>query len=90
MVNKDLKKKIIHRAKIAQGHFGKVVKMIEQDEYCVDILNQSLAVQSAIKKIDDLLLENHLNTCVVHKIHDGKGKEAAHEVMEVFKKRGQR
>lgn len=81
------KKDILHRAKIIQGHFAKVVSMIEEDEYCIDILNQSSAVQSALKKMDEVILEDHLRSCVVHKIKAGQGDDAAKEVMEVFKKR---
>lgn len=82
------KEKILHRAKIIEGHCGKVVKMIEDGEYCIDILNQSLAVQNALKKMDEALLANHLNSCVIHKIKDGKADEATKEVLEVFKRRG--
>lgn len=78
---------ILHRAKIIQGHLKKVVKMIEEKDYCVDILNQSLAVQNALKRLDEELLKNHLNTCVVSQIKDGKANDAAKEVLEVFKKR---
>lgn len=81
------KEKILHRAKIIEGHLKKVVSMIEGDEYCIDILTQSHAVQNALKKMDEALLENHLNNCVVHKINDGKTKEATKEVLEVFKRR---
>jgi CsoR family transcriptional regulator, copper-sensing transcriptional repressor len=86
-MNQNNKKNILHRAKIVEGHFKKVIKMIENDEYCLDVLNQSLAVQSALKKIDEKILEDHLNTCVVEKINSGKGKEATKEVMEVFKRK---
>jgi DNA-binding FrmR family transcriptional regulator len=81
------KQEILHRAKIVEGHLKKVINMIEEDKYCIDILNQSLAVQNALKKIDEVLLENHLNTCVVHKIKAGQTHQAADEVMEVFKRR---
>jgi CsoR family transcriptional regulator, copper-sensing transcriptional repressor len=87
MNESKIKKNILHRAKIAEGHFKKVIKMIENDEYCLDILNQSSAVQSALKKIDEKILEDHLNTCVAHKINKGQGREATKEVMEVFKRR---
>ena len=82
------KKDILHRAKIIEGHLKKVVSMIENDEYCIDILNQSYAVQSALKKLDEAVLGDHMQCCVVQKIKDGKGNEAAKEVMEAFKRRG--
>lgn len=87
MTTQKTKADILHRAKIIEGHLKKVIRMIEEDEYCLDVLNQSLAVQNALKKIDEIILEDHLSNCVVHKIHDGQAKEAAKEVMEVFKRR---
>lgn len=44
------KSKIIHRLKIVRGHLEKVLKMVEEDAYCVDVINQSQAVQAALKK----------------------------------------
>lgn len=84
MTTKD---EIKRRAKIIEGHCKKVVQMVEDGAYCIDILNQSAAVQSAMKKMDELLLENHLNSCVVSQIKAGKSKEATKEVLEVFKRR---
>lgn len=84
---KDLKERILHRLKIAQGHLKKVAEMIAKDEYCIDVLHQSQAVQSAIKETDNLLLENHLKTCVADAIGEGKKDEAITEIMQVFKKK---
>ena len=64
----NVKNKIIHRLKIAKGHLDKVIKMVDNDEYCIDVVHQSLAVQAALKKVDDLVLENHLKTCVADSI----------------------
>ena len=61
--------------------------MLEQDAYCIDIVHQSLAVQAALKKADDEVLKNHLETCVSDSIRKGKSKEAISEVMQVLKKR---
>lgn len=82
----DTKERTIHRLKIARGHLDKVIKMIEDNEYCIDVLHQSQAVQAAIKETDNVLLENHLNTCVADSIAKGRKKEAIHEIMQVFKK----
>ena len=81
----DLQKGVIHRLKIARGHLDKVIKMAEEQEYCIDVIHQSQAVQSALKKTDELLLDNHLKTCVVTQLKEGKEK-AIEEVMEVFKR----
>ncbi len=84
---KDTKERILHRLKIAQGHLKKVLEMIEKDEYCIDVLHQSQAVQKAIKETDNLILENHLKTCVSDAIRKGNDKEAIAEVIEVFKRK---
>jgi len=87
MASEKVKKDILHRARIIEGHLKKVIRMIEEDAYCMDTLNQSLAVQNALKKMDEAILENHLNTCIAHKIKDGRTDEATKEVLEVFRKR---
>lgn len=83
---KDLQERIIHRLKIAQGHLKKVRQMVEAEEYCIDILHQSQAVQKALKETDNLILENHLKTCAADAISKGKKDDAIAEVMQVFKK----
>ena len=87
MASEKSKKDILRRSKIVEGHLKKVIAMIENDDYCIDILNQSLAVQNALKKIDEIILEDHLNGCVVHQIQNGQAKEASKEVLEVFRRR---
>jgi len=88
MPNEDVKKNVAHRLKIVEGHLKKVMEMVEDNKYCIDILNQSLAVQNALKRIDEVILENHLKTCVADKIKQGKNGEAIKEVIEIFKRRG--
>lgn len=80
-------RKILHRMKIASGHLDKVIKMTEEGEYCIDILNQSLAVQASLKEIDKVILKNHLETCVADSINKGNEKEVIDEVMKVFDKK---
>ena len=61
---KNIKSEILHRLKISRGHLNKIIKMVEEDKYCIDIVHQSLAVQAALKKADGLVLKNQLQTCV--------------------------
>lgn len=72
--------------KIAQGHLKKVIAMEEGGEYCIDIMFQLQAVESALKKAGDLILENHLKTCVTKAIKQGKDKEVISEIMKVWTK----
>ena len=83
---KDLKERIIHRLKITQGHLKKVQQMVDDDVYCIDVIHQSQAIQKALKEIDAVILENHLKSCVVNAMKDGRQEEAVEEVMNIFKK----
>lgn len=84
----DTKQRAVHRLKIAKGHLDKVIKMVETDDYCIDVLTQSQAIQGALKEVDALILENHLQTCVSDAIrHNGKQKrQAVDEVIKVFRR----
>ena len=84
---KDTQERILHRLRISKGHLEKVIKMIEEDKYCIDVLHQSQAVQAALKETDGAVLENHLPTFLSHSIKSGNQEEAIAEVMEVFKKK---
>jgi len=83
---KDTQERILHRLKIAKGHLEKVMKMVEEDAYCIDVLHQMNAVQSGLKETGNLVLENHLKGCVVDAIGKGEKEEAIEEIMQVFKK----
>lgn len=83
---KTTEEKIIHRYKIAMGHLAKVVSMIEDSQYCLDIVHQSIAVQAALKEADRKILENHLKTCTADSIRKGEGNKAVEEIMSVLKK----
>jgi DNA-binding FrmR family transcriptional regulator len=60
----DIKKRASHRSKILEGQFKGLVKAIEEEKYCMDILTQSLAIQQSLKSLNKLILENHLKTHV--------------------------
>ena len=83
---RNVKERILHRLKITQGHLKKVVQMVEDDNYCIDVIHQTRAIQKALKEIDNLTLENHLKGCVTDAIKNGKRDKAITEVMNVFKK----
>lgn len=83
---KNHKDRVIHRLKISLGHLKKVISMVEDGEYCIDIIHQSQALQKAVKNVDELILENHLKTCAAKAIRSGKEKEAIAELMGIIKK----
>ncbi len=83
---KDTQERVLHRLKIAKGHLEKVIKMVEGDNYCIDVIHQLQAVESGLKETGNVLLENHLSGCVADAMTKGKKEQAIKEVMEVFKK----
>jgi DNA-binding FrmR family transcriptional regulator len=83
-MKKFLKKKILNRMNYLIGHLKGVKKMIENDEYCVDIIFQNEAVISALKKVNEMVLENHLNTCVTQAIKNKSEKERKKKIKELL------
>jgi CsoR family transcriptional regulator, copper-sensing transcriptional repressor len=83
---KSVKEQQLHRLKIARGHLSKVIDMLEDDAYCIDVLHQLQAVNKGLQETGNLIMENHLKTCAADAIKKGNGEKAIKEVMEVFKK----
>ena len=80
------KEALIRRLNRIEGQVRGVNKMILEDRYCVDILNQVSALQSALDAVAMLLLENHTHGCMQGAIKSGKGDEAIDELMAVVRK----
>ncbi len=81
------KKQLVNRARSIQGHVGAVVRMLENDEYCIDVIKQTQAIQKALDKLNALILEDHLNHCVTTAIRSNKTAERERvigELMDVF------
>jgi len=86
MSKQDIKKRAEHRIKIIAGQINGVLRAIEDDKYCIDILNQSLAIQESLKSLDALLLENHINTCVKDNINKkDEGEKTIKELIRLYK-----
>jgi DNA-binding FrmR family transcriptional regulator len=81
---KTAKERAIHRVRIIKGHLNKIEKMLQDDVYCVDLIHQSRAVQSALKKMDMLLIENHLKHCHLNHIKSGETDKAITELLTLF------
>ncbi len=81
---KDLKKRATHRSKIIEGQFRALVKAIEGEEYCVDILTQSLAIQKSLRSLNKLVLENHMKTHVKEGMSRGDDEEKEKLIKEML------
>lgn len=80
-----VKKQVLNRISYILGHLKGVNKMVEDDKYCIDIVKQIQAVQSALNKVTEIVLEDHLKTCVSQAIKKGEGYKLIKEVMETIK-----
>lgn len=82
---KSFKIKINRRLKIIEGQIKGVQKMVENDEYCINILVQTMAIKNAISSVEDLVLKNHLETHVIKQMNGGEQKKAINEILSVYK-----
>jgi DNA-binding FrmR family transcriptional regulator len=67
-----------------EGHLKGIRKMVEEDQYCVDIIHQSYAVERALKAFEAALLEGHLGSCVPTGFKEGRDQEMIRELSELF------
>lgn len=77
----------IRRLKTVEGHMRGVIRMLEEDAYCIDVIRQIQAVEAALNKVSAQILEDHLNSCVTTAIKGDDPKERARvlkEISEVF------
>ena len=83
-MKQNIKKKIVRRLKILEGQVRGLQRMVEEEQYCVDILQQSSAARQAISSIEDLILENHLSTHVIKQIKSNKSSKAINEILSIY------
>jgi len=79
------KQKLISRLKIIEGQVRGLQNMIEKDIYCIDIITQTSAVKQALSSVEDVLMENHLGSCLIHQIKKGQIDKATKEMLKVYK-----
>lgn len=84
-MKQESKAKALRRLKIIEGQVRGLQKMVEEESYCVDIINQGEAVKEAISGVENILLENHLSTHVREQMKTGKDSQAISEILEVYK-----
>ncbi|OGD24291.1 hypothetical protein A2Z10_02710, partial [Candidatus Azambacteria bacterium RBG_16_47_10] len=75
----------IRRLKIVSGQIRGLERMITEEEYCINIIRQSLAAKEALSSIEDLILRNHLTTHVAEQMQSGKKAKAVEEMLSVYR-----
>lgn len=79
------RKAVLNRLKTARGHLDAVVRMVENDEYCPEVMKQLSAVQGSLERASRLVLRNHLETCVAAAMQAGRIEEIVDELMEALR-----
>lgn len=75
----------MRRLKIIEGQVRGLQRMVEEEKYCVDIINQTEAVREALSSVEYLILKNHLSTHIIEQIKTGKRSQAISEILEIYK-----
>src|SRR5467141_2290959 len=76
---------VINRLRTARGHLDGVLRMVEEDAYCPDVMKQLSAVQGSLARVSRLVLRNHLATCVAEAMREGRETEIVEELMEALR-----
>ncbi|MDQ5934349.1 MAG: CsoR family transcriptional regulator, copper-sensing transcriptional repressor [Cyanobacteriota bacterium erpe_2018_sw_21hr_WHONDRS-SW48-000092_B_bin.40] len=82
----ETKRLLTLRLAKASGHLNAVQKMVEEEKYCIDVLNQLKAVQAALDKTAELMLKQHLNTCVVEAVKADDSARVMNELWQLLRK----
>lgn len=80
----------LQRLKTIEGHIRGIQKMIDQEAYCIDIIRQINAVQSALNKVSTIILDEHLHSCLITAVRSDNPDErekVLKEITEVFQAR---
>ena len=84
----ETRRQALRRIKIIAGQVAALEKQIEDDRYCMDILDLSLSIQRALRSLDALVLDGHLKTHVVEMIRSGEAEKAIAELQRLYRTQG--
>ena len=84
MIDDITKNETLSRLKKIEGQVRGISRMIDEKQYCIDILTQIAAASSALSNVAKLVLKKHVETCVTDAIKSGKEKEKIEELMDIL------
>ncbi len=79
-------KKALDTLKTARGQIDGIIRMIEEDRYCIDVSKQILSAAALLKKANITILRQHMNTCVTEAVEHGSGPEKIDEIVLILDK----
>jgi DNA-binding FrmR family transcriptional regulator len=84
----DARSDALKRLSFIEGHIAGIRRMVEADKYCVDVLKQTYAVRRAIDRLEGVMLDAHLRSCVVDGIREGRDEQVLSELTELYEMAG--
>jgi DNA-binding FrmR family transcriptional regulator len=84
-VKPEHKRSAVNRLKTVRGHLEAVLEMVEDERYCPDVMKQVSALQASLERVNRILLQNHLETCVPRALAENRGDQIVNELLETLK-----
>lgn len=75
----------LNRLKTVRGHLDAVIRMVEEERYCPDTMKQVSALQGSLEGVNRILLQNHVETCVLEHIKEGRSEQVVDELLETLR-----
>ncbi len=86
MINEQVKKTSLTRLKKIEGQIRGIMRMVDDEKYCIDIVNQITAAEKALDGVAKIIMKRHVESCVSNAIKEGRGQDKIDELMNtVFK-----
>ena len=74
-----------NRLKTDRGHMDAVIRMVEDEKYCPDSMKQVSALEGSLEGVNRVLLQNHIETCVLEHVKEGRSEQVVDEQMETLR-----
>lgn len=84
-VKEQHKASALNRLRTVRGHLDAVISMVDEERYCPDLMKQVSALQGSLEKVNRILLQNHVETCVVAAVAEGRADAIADELLEALR-----
>jgi DNA-binding FrmR family transcriptional regulator len=75
----------LNRLKTVRGHIDAVITMVDDERYCPDIMKQVSALQGSLEGVNRVLLQNHVETCVLDHVKEGRSEQVVNELLETLR-----
>ena len=75
----------LNRLKTVRGHLDAVIRMVDEEQYCPDIMKQVSALQGSLEGVNRILLQNHVETCVLEHVRAGNSDQVVDELLETLR-----